>query len=42
MRLMSSAARAASGAKPEPVIAPERGDRRFADPAWSESRSSII
>jgi polyhydroxyalkanoate synthase len=23
-------------AAPEPVIAPERGDRRFADPAWSE------
>ncbi len=36
MRLMTSAAARATGATPEPVIAPERGDRRFADPAWSE------
>jgi polyhydroxyalkanoate synthase len=36
MQLMTSAAARASGGKPEPVIAPERGDRRFNDPAWSE------
>ncbi len=34
--LWTAAARRASGADPEPVIAPERGDRRFGDPAWSE------
>jgi polyhydroxyalkanoate synthase len=36
MKLWSSAASRAAGASPEPVIAPERGDRRFNDPAWSE------
>ena len=36
LALMSAAATRAVGGKPEPVIAPERGDRRFADPAWSE------
>jgi polyhydroxyalkanoate synthase len=36
MKLMSSAAARAAGKDPEPVIAPERGDRRFSDPAWSE------
>jgi polyhydroxyalkanoate synthase len=36
MRLWSGAAARAAGAKPEPAIAPERGDRRFSDPAWSE------
>jgi polyhydroxyalkanoate synthase subunit PhaC len=36
MKLWSSAASRAAGATPEPVIAPERGDRRFNDPAWSE------
>ena len=36
MKLWSAAAARAAGAKPEPVIEPERGDRRFKDPAWSE------
>ncbi|HMG45846.1 MAG TPA: alpha/beta fold hydrolase [Allosphingosinicella sp.] len=36
MELWGAAARRASGAQVEPVIAPERGDRRFGDPAWSE------
>ncbi len=37
MELWGAAARrAAGGAEVEPVIAPERGDRRFGDPAWSE------
>ena len=34
--LWGAAARRAAGAEVEPVIAPERGDRRFGDPAWSE------
>src|SRR5688572_10357428 len=34
--LWNVAARRASGQEVEPVIAPERGDRRFNDPAWSE------
>jgi polyhydroxyalkanoate synthase len=34
--LWNAAARRASGAEVEPLIAPERGDRRFGDPAWSE------
>ena len=36
MELWGAAARRAAGAQVEPVIAPERGDRRFGDPAWSE------
>ncbi|HEX9931545.1 MAG TPA: class I poly(R)-hydroxyalkanoic acid synthase [Allosphingosinicella sp.] len=36
MRLWGHAAARAAGAKPEPLAAPERGDRRFSDPAWSE------
>jgi poly[(R)-3-hydroxyalkanoate] polymerase subunit PhaC len=36
MELWGHAARRAAGAKPEPLVAPERGDRRFSDPAWSE------
>ena len=36
MKLMSSAAARAAGNDSGPVIAPERGDRRFSDPAWSE------
>jgi polyhydroxyalkanoate synthase len=36
MKLWSSAATRASGGTPEPLITPERGDRRFNDPAWSE------
>jgi polyhydroxyalkanoate synthase len=36
MELWGAAARRASGAEVEPVIAPERGDRRFSDAAWSE------
>jgi polyhydroxyalkanoate synthase len=36
MKLWTGAAARATGASPEPVIAPERGDRRFNDPAWSE------
>jgi polyhydroxyalkanoate synthase len=34
--LWGSAARRAAGQQVEPVIAPERGDRRFGDAAWSE------
>jgi polyhydroxyalkanoate synthase subunit PhaC len=34
--LWSTAARRAAGQEVEPVIAPERGDRRFGDAAWSE------
>jgi polyhydroxyalkanoate synthase len=30
------AARAAAGGKVEPIIEPERGDRRFKDPSWSD------
>ena len=29
-------ARRAAGGEVEPLVAPERGDRRFGDPAWSE------
>jgi polyhydroxyalkanoate synthase len=36
MKLWSSAAARAAGATPEPLIEPERADRRFKDPAWSE------
>lgn len=36
MRLMTSAATRATGGGAEPVIAPERGDRRFMDSAWSD------
>jgi polyhydroxyalkanoate synthase len=36
VQLMTSAATRAAGGTPEPVIAPERGDRRFNDPAWSQ------
>ena len=36
MELWGAAARRASGAEVEPMIAPERGDRRFGDAAWSE------
>jgi len=36
MKLWGSAAARAAGAEPEPLAAPERGDRRFSDPAWSE------
>lgn len=36
MELWGAAARRAAGQAVEPVIAPERGDRRFNDPAWSE------
>jgi len=36
MELWGAHARRAAGAEVEPVIAPERGDRRFGDPAWSE------
>jgi polyhydroxyalkanoate synthase len=34
--LWGSAARRAAGQPVEPLIAPERGDRRFGDAAWSE------
>ncbi len=30
------AAARAAGEEPEPVVPPERGDRRFADPAWQQ------
>ena len=36
MDLWSRAARRATGGEVEPLVAPERGDRRFNDPAWSE------
>ena len=36
MELWGAQARRAAGVEAEPVIAPERGDRRFGDPAWSE------
>jgi len=36
MKLWGTAAARATFADPEPVAAPERGDRRFSDPAWSE------
>jgi polyhydroxyalkanoate synthase subunit PhaC len=36
MELWGAAARRAAGHAAEPVIAPQRGDRRFNDPAWSE------
>jgi polyhydroxyalkanoate synthase len=36
MELWSASARRLAGAEVEPVIAPERGDRRFGDAAWSE------
>ena len=36
VELWGAAARRAGGAAVEPVIAPERGDRRFNEPAWSE------
>ncbi len=34
--LWGRAARRAGGGQVEPLVAPERGDRRFNDPAWSE------
>ena len=36
MKLWGSAASRAAGAPTEALVAPERGDRRFNDPAWSE------
>ena len=36
LKLWRSAASRASGKAVDPVAAPERGDRRFNDPAWSE------
>jgi polyhydroxyalkanoate synthase len=36
MELWGAAAQRAAGRAVEPIIAPERGDRRFGDPAWSE------
>ena len=36
IELWSAAARRAAGQEVEPLIAPERGDRRFGDAAWSE------
>ena len=36
MQLWGNAAARFAGAKAEPVIAPERGDRRFRDPAWEQ------
>jgi polyhydroxyalkanoate synthase len=36
MSLWTGAGARAAGANPEPAIAPERGDRRFNDPAWSD------
>ncbi len=35
LRYMLWLRRAAGGEKPEPLVAPPNGDRRFADPAWS-------
>jgi polyhydroxyalkanoate synthase len=36
MKLWGAAASRAMGRSPEPLAAPERGDRRFSDPAWNE------
>jgi polyhydroxyalkanoate synthase len=36
MKLWQSAASRAAGKPADPVAEPERGDRRFSDPAWSE------
>jgi polyhydroxyalkanoate synthase len=36
MTLWGQAAARLTGAKPAPVAEPERGDRRFKDPAWSQ------
>ncbi len=36
MKLWGTAAARSSSADPEPAAAPDRGDRRFSDPAWSE------
>jgi polyhydroxyalkanoate synthase subunit PhaC len=36
LKLWQSAASRAAGRPSDPVAAPERGDRRFNDPAWSE------
>ena len=37
MNLWQSTARRMAGETAEPAIQPDRGDRRFADPAWSEN-----
>ena len=37
MNLWQSTARRMAGETVEPTIQPERGDRRFSDPAWSEN-----
>ncbi len=36
MKLWSNAAARLAGGNPEPVATPERGDRRFNDPAWTQ------
>jgi polyhydroxyalkanoate synthase len=36
MKLWGQAAARAAGVRPEPLAEPQRGDRRFNDPAWSE------
>src|SRR3954468_17653294 len=36
MKLWGHAAARAMGMAPEPLAAPDRGDRRFKDPAWSD------
>jgi polyhydroxyalkanoate synthase len=36
LKLWQSATTRAAGRSADPVAAPERGDRRFSDPAWSE------
>ncbi len=37
MNLWQSTARRMAGESPEPVVSPERGDRRFSDPQWTEN-----
>ncbi|MDB5494046.1 MAG: phbC, partial [Phenylobacterium sp.] len=37
MELWQSAARRVGGETPEPVAAPARGDKRFADPEWTDN-----
>ena len=37
MRLWQATAQRMMGQQPEPVISPERGDRRFRDPAWNDN-----
>ncbi|WP_293681151.1 class I poly(R)-hydroxyalkanoic acid synthase [uncultured Phenylobacterium sp.] len=37
LELWQTTARRATGAAPDPVVAPAKGDKRFADPDWSDN-----